>query len=331
MMTLQGKTVLITGATGFLGGAFCHRLAADGAHVKALARRPERDRYIREIANLDIVMGDITDEQRMREITAGCDVVFHAAAALGGPLDHQRHVNVEGTRSVMAAAASSGAQRVVHISTISVYGYKNMGDVTEDTPQNPGHDAYHISKAEAEAVVREMGVAHSIAYTILRPGMIYGPRSNMWTRRMFQLARRKPTPFIGSGKGSAYPIFIDDVVDLAINAAVHPAAENQIFNCTPDPSPTVREFLSAYSHLAGHDRWLSIPPVLARPLAALIAITAPPHSPRKDAVNALALIQRRVTYKMDKARALLGWQPQVNLQDGVLRCAPWLREKGLLR
>lgn len=331
MMTLQGKTVLVTGATGFLGGALCHRLAADGAHVKALARRPERDRYIREIANLDIVMGDITDERRMHEIIAGCDVVFHAAAALGGPLDHQRHVNVEGTRSVMTAAASSGVQRVVHISTISVYGYKNAGDVTEDTLPNPGHDAYHISKAEAEAVVREVGTVHRMAYTILRPGMIYGPRSNMWTRRVFQLARRKPTPFIGSGSGSAYPIYIDDVVDLSISAALHPAAENQLFNCTPDPSPTVREFLGAYSRLAGHDRWLSIPSALARPLAALIAITAPAQSPRKDAVDALALIQRRVTYKMDKARDLLGWQPKISLQEGVARCAPWLREKGLLR
>lgn len=330
-MTLNGKTALVTGATGFLGGALCHRLAAEGVHVKALARRPERDRYIRAIANLDIVMGDITDEQRMGEIATGCDLVFHAAAATGGPLDHQRHTNVAGTGSVMNAAASSGVQRVIHISTISVYGYKNKGDVTEDTPPNPGHDAYHISKTEAEAVVRKIGAAHGVSYAILRPGMIYGPRSNMWTRTLFQLARRKPTPFPGRGGGSAYPIYIDDVVDLAVTAALHPAAHNQTFNCTPDPSPTVREFLGAYSRLAGHNRWLSIPPALARLLAALIAITAPAHSPRKDAVDALALIQRRVTYKMDKAHDLLGWQPKVSLQDGVARCAPWLREKGLLR
>ncbi|MFN8450319.1 MAG: hypothetical protein U0521_17465 [Anaerolineae bacterium] len=69
----------------------------------------------------------------------------------------------------------------------------------------------------------------------------------------------KPTPFVGDGRGSVFPIYIDDVVDMMITAARHPAAANQIFNCTPDPSPTWRDFVGC-ARLAGHRRWLAIPP-----------------------------------------------------------------------
>jgi nucleoside-diphosphate-sugar epimerase len=252
-MTQADNRVLVTGATGFLGGWLVNRLSADGVPVRALARRPDRDRYIKDLPHVEIVQGDITDGARMQEVIQRCSVVYHVAAALGGNIDHQRRVNVGGTRTVAEAAASVGVRRIVHVSTIAVYGYRNRADVTEDTPFDPGHDPYNITKAEAETALREVCAAHGLEYTIIRPGMIYGPRSNTWTRIMFRLARRKPTIFIGDGSGSAYPIHVDDVVDLMTVLASHDATPGEAFNCTPDPSPTWRDFLGAYSRLAGHD------------------------------------------------------------------------------
>lgn len=330
-MTLTGKTVLVTGATGFLGGALARCLARDGVQVKALARRPNRDRYIMDIPNLEIVMGDITDSARMDDIIQGCDIVFHVAAALGGSLQHQQTVNVEGTRNVITACAKNNVQRVVHISTISVYGYKYKGDVTEATLPNPGNDAYHISKYEAEQVIQKIGGQQNLSYSIIRPGMIYGAHSSMWTKTAFSLAKRNPTIFIGNGGGSAFPIYIEDVVDLAITCATHPNAHNETFNCTPDPSPTFREYLGAYSQLAGHHRWFGIPHILIRPFTLLISLLAPKHTPAKDLNDILTLLGTNITYRMDKAQDLLDWQPKTTLAEGIKACEPYLRDIGLLK
>lgn len=329
-MTLEGKTVLVTGATGFLGGALARRLAQDGAKVRAVVRNPDRARYIQDQPNIELIDGDITDAAKMREVTKGCEYVFHSAAALGGSLKSQRKVNVEGTRNVITAAEAD-VKRFIHISTISVYGYKNTADVTEETPPSPGYEGYGVSKWEAEQVVHEIGSVRNLEYVIIRPGMIYGPRSGMWTGQMFKLARRRPTIFIGSGSGSSYPIHVDDVVDLTVLAATHPAAANETFNCTPDPSPTWRAFLGAYSHLSGHGRWFSIPPFLLRPIAWLLSKIMPLDSRLRDLPDLLPFSQRYISYKMNKAQSLLGWQPRISLSEGIIGCETWLREKDLLK
>jgi nucleoside-diphosphate-sugar epimerase len=327
-MNLQEKSVLVTGAAGFLGGALVARLSERGAPIRALARSPERAGYIRDRAGVDVVAGDILDVERMRQISAGCDALFHVAAALDGSLDHQRRVNVEGTRAVMQAAVDAGVRRVVHVSTVAVYGYGVRGDVTEDRAPEPGSDPYNLSKAEAEAVVKSF--RDRVETVIVRPGAIYGPRSGFWTGVWFRLGRRRPTIFIGDGRGNAPVIYVDDVVDLLLRAADHPAAAGKVFNCAPDPAPTWRDFLQGYSRLAGHDRWLGLPPALVDPAAWIASVTARPYTPRKEALALVRYARRRVTYKTGHARDLLGWQPQISLDEGIRRCEPWLREKGLL-
>ncbi|MEZ4666775.1 MAG: NAD(P)-dependent oxidoreductase [Anaerolineae bacterium] len=328
--SLTNKTVLVTGASGFLGGALAQRLAADGVRVRALVRRPERANLLRQSPTIEIVQGDITDLERMKQVSDGCSHVFHVAAALGGPYNVQYPANVEGTRNIMLAAAQAHVERVVHVSSIAVYGYKYRGLVSEDTPHRPGAVPYNRTKTEAETVVREIGKSHNQPYSIIRPGMIYGPRSSAWTATMFKVARRRPTLFPGDGSGSAFPIYVNDVIDLIAVLARHPAAEGEAFNCAPDPAPTWRAFIGSYSHLAGHGRWLALPvwPIkLAAPLAELLLKL---RGVPQDVPDIIAFGQANVTYSMAKARALLDWQPRVSLTEGIQRCAPWLREQGLL-
>ncbi len=320
-----GQQVLVTGATGFLGGALARRLANDGVQVRALVRSPEKAAPLRALG-IEVAQGELNDAAAAARALAGCQLVFHSAAAMSGDYAKQRVVNVAGTRTLLEAARAAGVQRLVHVSTISVYGYTCAGDQREDQPPNPGSNPYAVSKAETEQVV----IGSGIPYTIVRPGMIYGAGAVNWTRVLFRLAKLKPTPFVGSGTGTAFPIYVDDVVDLLITVASHPAAANQIFNCAPDPAPTWREFLGAYSRLAGHDRWLPLPPFLFAPLGWGASLFAPPVSERRSLRDQAGFLQRSVTYKMDKARDLLGWQPQVDLETGVSRCVPWLREQGLL-
>ncbi len=323
-MNLADQQVLVTGASGFLGGALALRLASDGVRVRGLARAHHNPDFLRE-RGIEVFVGDVTDLDSMRRAAQDCCVVFHLAVA-SGSYERQHAVNVEGTRKVLQAAAEAGAARFVHVSSISAYGYNYAGDVTEEMALAPGADPYGNTKAEAEQWVRES----ALPYTIIRPGMIYGPGSVNWTGGLFRLAKLNPTPFVGSGRGSAFPIHVDDVVDMLVTAGAHPAAVDQIFNCTPDPAPAWREFIGGYSLLAGHDNWLAIPPRLLLLLAWGVMLLAPPHSMARDMPDQVAFMQREVTYKMAKARDLLGWSPRIDLDAGIASCVPWLREQGLL-
>ncbi len=329
-MSLRDKTVLVTGATGFLGGALALWLASDGAQVRALARRPEKGAFLRVNPNVEIITGDINDANRMKEVTQGCQYVFHVAAALGGPMKLQYGVNVEGTRNMMNAAVAAGVQRVVYVSSIAVYGYEYQGDITEDLPLRAARVPYNVTKMQGEAVVREISQRHNLEYSIIRPAMIYGPRSNMWTKTMFQLGKRQPTTFLGDGSGSFHPIYVDDVVDMMVVLATHPKAVGEAFNCALDPASTWREFIGAYSRLAGHDRWRSLPVAPVKLVAPLVEIILSLRGEPQQTPKALDYLLTHRTYKMTKAGERLGWQPKVDLTTGIQRCVPWLREQSLL-
>ncbi len=329
-MSLRGKKVFVTGGTGFLGEALVRRLSQDGARSRVLIRHTSNTTDLDMMSLVEVVIGDLTDRNSVFKAMEGCDYVFHVAAALSGSRDHMERVNVEGTRHVTDAAAAIGIERLVYVSSIAYYGYGVDGPVTEDTPPTISYDGYAITKRKAEERVQQIAEKRWISYSIIRPGMIYGPHSQPWTAQMFKIARRNPTLFIGDGSGHAHPIHVDDVVNMCLKMVTHPKADGQAFNCTPDPAPTWREFLGEYSKLAGHNNWLGIPAVFAH-LGATLQATFSPAAAEKAWNEKLVWGQWPVTYKMDKAHNLLDWQPSVPLKAGIQNTAPWLREQGLLK
>ncbi|MEM6529025.1 MAG: NAD(P)-dependent oxidoreductase [Chloroflexota bacterium] len=329
-MSLRGKVAFVTGGSGFLGGALVHRLVAEGMRVRALVRHSSDSSYINGLSGVETIIGDITHKRSVFTASKDCAYVFHVAAALGGHIDYQKQVNVEGTRIVAEAAASVGSERMIHVSSIAVYGYGVDGKITEDTAHTDTLDPYAQTKAEAEKRLHMIAEKRWLSYSIIRPGMIYGPRSGAWTAKMFNMAKRSPTIFAGDGSGHAHPIHVDDVVDMIVTLATHPAAEGQAFNCAPDPAPTWREFLGHYSALAGHSNWLGVPAPLATLGLDVRAYLAEKGSPDVSWGEKARYIQRDVTYSMAKARDLLEWQPSVPLAEGIANTAPWLREQGLL-
>ena len=329
-MALRETSVLVTGASGFLGGALALHLAAMGVRVRALVRRPEKAAFLP--GSVEIVTGDLLDPAALRAAAQGCDIIFHCAAALGGDLTMQRRINVDGTLLLAENAAQVGVRRLIHVSTLSVYGVMYEGVIDEETPFAPGSDPYGITKAEAEASLRSRAGAHGLDYTIIRPGMIYGARAGLWTGTLFRLARIKPMPWFGDGSSLAHCIHVDDVIDLMLCAAEHPQAAGEAFNCVMSPAPTWRAFLGEYARLAydESDEWLELPRWPLYAIAGIGMLLSPPVSRGRMLPDFVRFLQRRVQFSMTKARDRLGWEPQVDLETGVARCADWLRAEGLL-
>jgi len=326
------KTVFITGGTGFLGGVLIKKLSEQGLQIKALVRNPQKGEKIAHLAGVELVHGDLTtDTAWMNNALAEVDVVFHVAAALGGDMAEQTTINVDATRALALASAKAGVGRFVHVSSIAVYGYPYATLITEDAPlTKPIPYIYAVTKGQGETALIEIANSHNLPYTIIRPGMIYGANSQTWTKFAFKLAKRNPLIFIGNGKGKAAPIYVDDVVELLILSATHPNAVGQVFNATPTPAPTWREFLGAYASLVGGRMWVGIPAPL---VGGLLRIISPftQLEMLKGGIGFLRYITGDTTYSNQKAHNLLGWTPKTPLDEGVKRCIPYLKEKGLLK
>ena len=330
MSEWRGVPVLVTGGTGFVGGALVRRLLAEGAQVTVLARNPRKAGALAALG-ASIVTGDLTSPAAVREAAHGASVVFHVAALLGGPYTAQRTVNVGGTRLLLEASLEAGVRRFVHVSSIAVYGNVLPVRVCEDAPLAPGASPYAATKAEGDSLVREWSAERTLSASVVRPGMIFGPGSNMWTANVFRLARLRPTPFLGDGAMPAPVIFINDLIDLLLLAGEHPAAAGEAFNAVADPAPSWRDYIGAYSALAGHGDWLPVPPLAGQIAAGLVMAVSPRDTVLRDLPDMIEQAIGPSSFSAEKARRLLGWQARTSPADGAQRSAAWLRETGLLR
>ena len=324
---MQGKNVVVTGA-GCLGASVVKRCLEEGASVTVVDVSEANLEALGDGARA--IRADVTDPDAMKKAVAGADIVIHTAAALDGEAELQEKVNVVGTRTVAEAAAEAGVERLGHVSSNAVYGIGQRAVITEETPPSPSNQAYAITKAAAEDAVRRVAEETGLSYTIIRPAGIFGPGAHYFAASFYKRGKRKPVVFIGKGAGAMYCAFVDDVADLIATAAVHPAAEGEIFNCVIDPPPTQRQFMAAWSRLSGHERYLGIPTPLAK-IGGLVAKPFAKEGTYLRELNAnLDHVNRYVTIDSSKAKRLLGWQPRHTLESGVQATIPWLREIGLM-
>lgn len=329
-MVLAGERVLVTGASGFIGGALVARLVREGAHVRGLVRSQAKGARIAALG-AEPVVGDLLDGDSLRRAAQGCQVIFHVGAVTSGPAAVQYAVNVAGVGRLLQAAQQAGASRLVHVSSIAVYGYATPDVIHEGVPLRPGAEHYGQSKALGERLLWERAAEPGPAVTVIRAGMVYGPRSGFWTGRLFDLMKRRPAPLPGNGEGFCPAIYIDDVIDLLVTVAAHPRAAGEAFNATPDPPPTWREFLGAYAAMAGHQTFVPVPFSLLHLAAALLEpLLRLGGDPQPVRGMVRAVLAGRKIYSMAKAARLLGWRARVPLAEGMAQAEAWLRETGRL-
>jgi nucleoside-diphosphate-sugar epimerase len=245
---LRGVRVLVTGATGFIGGRLVERLVREeGASVRALVRNFANAPRIARFA-IEMVPGDLLSPVALDRAVAGCDVVFHCAYGALGPDAERRVVNVQGTESVLAAALAHHCRRVVHVSTMSVYGDPASGDIDETAPRKYTGSAYGDSKIDAENTA--LGYCDKgLSVAVVQPTIVYGPWALTWTIKPLQQLQTGRIILVNDGTGTCNPVYIDDVVTAMIAAAGSPEAHKQAFLISGNQPVTWREFFERYQRM----------------------------------------------------------------------------------
>jgi 2-alkyl-3-oxoalkanoate reductase len=308
------RRVAVTGGAGFIGRALVEAFAARGDEVLALDLLPV------EVPGVRSVIADIAADGPWVDALVGCDLVVHTAAIVteAGDRAHFEAVNVGGTRRVCEAAADADVDRVLHLSSIVVYGDRfprgSLRD--EDAPTVSTGAPYTDTKIAAEHAALAAASDRRLDLTIVRPGDVYGAGSNPWVRRPLDLLRRGLFLLVDGGVWPLSPVHVDDVVAGILAAADRDVARGRIYNLAGPPVRTQAFF----AHHAAH---VGRPmPSLPRPLARLalqtlatgarLARTTPPIAP-----EAIEYVTHPGGYATDRAERELGWSPQVPLADGL--------------
>lgn len=325
------EPILVTGATGFTGGAVARRLADDGQRVVAFVRSLDRARALAQ-AGIELREVDIAQRDAVFEHFERFAKVFHIAAAFRtehSTLDEFRAVNVEATRHLLDAARQHGVGRFIHCSTVGVQGEIDDPPAAEDYRYGPG-DHYQQSKLEGEQLALEYFDA-GIPGTVVRPVGIYGPGDTRFLKLFRPIARRRFV-MIGDGAPLYHLTYIDDLVEGFLLAGERPEALGEVFTIGGPRYTTLNELVGAIAAAVGAPpvRWrVPYRPVYWAAVACAAVCgrlgIAPPLFPRR-----VEFFSKPRAFSIDKARRLLGYDPQVDLPDGLRRTADWYRAQGLL-
>lgn len=324
-----GHRVALTGATGFTGGALTRRLLADGHAVRALARGTGR---LRELGDVEGVEGELTDRDALARLVEGADTVFHVAAMYRSeaPAEEFFRVNAAGTADLLAAAKAAGVRRIVHVSTAGVHGHieKTPGD--ENSPFDP-RDHYQESKLAAEEACQKAIAAGGLDVTIVRPCGIYGPCDTRMLK-MFRMVAARTFFFVGDGRPNFHPVYIDDLVDGMLRAATVTEAVGETFILGGPRYLPLTDYVAAAARAVGAPKpWLRLPygpmSVAARACEATfvpLGLQPPLHQRR------LSFFKHNRAFSIEKARRVLGYDPQFDVDEGFRRTVDWYREVGYL-
>lgn len=325
------SNILITGATGFIGGKLVKYYIRKEENVRLLVRDPGRlPPFIKK--SCQIVIGDVTCSETLINAVRNIDVVIHSAGMLGhwGKTYQQLYaVNVEGSLNVIKAAYHAGVKRLIHLSAGGVTGPVGASPADEAFPPVPV-TAYERTKWECEQKVLEFALKKDLNLLVLRPTFTYGP-GDPHKLNFFKAVKKNKFAFIGNGNSTVHPVYIDDLVkgiDLGLTSGLK---QESIIIGGAKPV-TKKELVYAIADALGVSRpVIKLPVTVAQIIASVCEISAtvlkfnPPIT--RSRVMALS---RNWGYSINRARTELGYEPQVDLSEGLSRTVTWYREMGWL-
>ena len=325
-------TSLVTGATGLVGSHLIERLAERGDRVVALVRPDSPSDHLQTIHHVELAFGDIGEPWTLREAFAGVDVVYHCAARppIGGTREQFRRANVEGTANVLQSALVAHVARVVHVSTVDVYGYGDHDGADEGTPYR-ADGLYSGSKIEAERLAQDAYERDGLPVSIVRPCLIYGARDRHVLPQVRALLERAWVPLLGDGSTLMDVVDVADAVEAIVRAGTHSGAVGEAFNVTDGHRRTLYDVVEALSRaLRREPRYVRLPyaPVygaswLASRMCERLRLPTP-STLQREIVKAMGHDRH---FSIAKAERRLGYAPQVAVEDGFRNAFPDLDDE----
>jgi nucleoside-diphosphate-sugar epimerase len=317
--------LLVTGATGFLGGTLIRHLRTKGERPIALGRNELQCRHL-AAEGFDVVRMDLSRPCDPARFSAFGPVhaIVHCAA-LSAPWGRRSAfvaANVTGTKHLLDLARELGVRRFVNISSPTVtFEMKDKENVREEEPLPPPINAYAATKAEAERLVlarSELGPIN------LRPRGLYGPGDTTLLPRLLAAARKRPLPLFRDGTASIDLTHVEDLlsaIDAALGAS--PACEGETFNISGGEPLPVRFIVDRVCAARGVPvRWQTRalgPAVLAAKLLEKASLVLPGAGEPLATPYTLGLFAFRQSLDISKAKRLLGWRPQIGFESGLAK------------
>ncbi len=319
MVDWEGKQVLVTGAGGFIGSHLTEALAKKGARVRAfvhynalgslgwLDESPLKNELL-------VRSGDITDRDSVRKAVDGAEVVFHLAALIAIPYSYAApasyvRTNIEGTLNVLQAVREQSVERLLHTSTSEVYGTAQRIPIDEEHPLQ-GQSPYSASKIGADKLAEAFHRSFEVPVVTIRPFNTFGPRQSaraviptiisqiLWGDGVVRLGNLEPTRDLN---------YVSNTVDGFLAAAAAPDdALGQTVNLGSGRDISIGDLAALIGRLM--DREI------------VVESAQPRKRPPKSEVE-------RLQADSGLARRLLGWEPRVELEEGLRRTIAWMRER----
>lgn len=310
--------IAITGIGGFIGQRMAERALALGWQVCGLDHSETSAANSRALG-AEVSIADINDKTALMHLFQGADIVFHTVAIVaedGDPADYQR-VNVDGTRRVCEAAKAAGVKRLVHLSSVMVYGFDYAQDINEEGAQLGQGNIYNETKISSERVALSFNTTDALGVIVIRPGDVYGVNSLPWLLRPIDLIGQNLFALPDFGRGVINHVHVDNLLD-AIFLALEKEAIGEVFNVTDGVATPCRVYFSYHTKMAGK-RVIPLLPTWA--LAGFLLASKPIWALRKLAPPASAegirFLLRRNRYSIAKARTVLGYEPRISLEQGM--------------
>jgi nucleoside-diphosphate-sugar epimerase len=347
------ETILVTGASGFIGGWLVETLHLGGdARVRAGIRSWSSAARLARFP-LEIVPCDVMNKEQIAQALVGASVVVHCATGL-------RDVIVQGTRNMLEVASQLGIRRFIHMSTTEVYGNVS-GEISEETPYQYTGSEYGDSKIEAEKLCWEF-CREGLPVTVLRPPIVYGPFNKDWTVRMAHRLQSGSLGILeGYGEGNCNLVYVTDIVAAILLAIEHEHAVGQAFQVNGPELITWNQYFQRLNTALGLPALKTINPsgsslraAVLRPIKAsarfaLDHFEGPLQSIYERFRGARAIMQftersikatptfsdlslynRKAIYLSSKAQQMLGYHPKFGIDAGLEMSVRWLDHLGLV-
>jgi NAD dependent epimerase/dehydratase len=316
MTTLEGRSVAVTGAGGFIGGHVVERLVRDGARVRAMCRYNSRNERgtldwlePNVVAEVEVVLGELRDLESVAAVIDGSEIVLHLGAQIAIPYSYVNprdffEVNVLGTLNIAQAALRHDVQRIVHTSTSEVYGTARSVPITEIHPLEP-QSPYAASKVAADKLMDSYHRSFDLPVCVLRPFNTYGPRQS--ARAIIPTIISQALAGSTLRLGSLHPrrdlTYVEDTAAAFVAAATSEAAVGRTIQLGTNHDVSVGDLVDMVAEVLGRELTVETDPLRIRP--------------DKSEVE-------RLISSPELARELLGWEPTVDLREGLARTIEWI-------